>query len=41
MTALADCIFLEEPIPQELIDYIDYMGIIFELKAVAYRDLSS
>ena len=41
MTALADCISLEEPIPQELFEYIDKMGIIFELKAAAYRDLTS
>ena len=40
MTVLAECISLEEPIPYELFDFIERMGFICELKAVAYRDLS-
>ena len=38
---LADCISVEEPFPEGLLDFIDNMANICELRAVAYKDLSS
>lgn len=38
---LADCISLEEPIPEGLLDFIEQLGRILEIKAVAYKDLSA
>jgi len=37
MTVLADCISLEEPIPEDLLCFIDVMGNIYELRGTAYR----
>lgn len=39
MTVLADCISLEEPIPQDLLDFIAIMGKIYELRGTAYRSV--
>lgn len=41
MMVLADCISLEEPIPQELLDYISMMGKVYEIRAIAYKSLVS
>lgn len=40
MMILTDCISLEN-LSKELIEFINYMGEIIELRAVAYKDLSS
>lgn len=36
---LADCIALEEPLPEGLLEYIEQMSQVAELSAVAYKDL--
>ena len=37
MTVLADCISLEEPIPMDLIEFINHMGSVYELRGTAFR----
>jgi hypothetical protein len=39
MTVLADCISVEEPIPTDLLEFIDIMGHIYELRGTAYRSV--
>ena len=39
MMVLADCIALEEPLPEGLLDYFQNLSEIAELTAVAYKDL--
>lgn len=41
MMILADCIAVEEPIPQQLMDYIEEVSMVTELKAVAFKDVGS
>ena len=41
MMILTDCISLEEPIPEGLLDFIERMSDICEVRAVAYKDLQS
>ena len=39
MMILTDCIALEEPLPEGLLEFIQQMSEICELRAVAYKDL--
>ena len=39
MMVLADCISLEEPLPDGLLEYFQHMSEVAELSAVAFRDL--
>lgn len=39
MMILTDCISLEEPLPEGLLDFIQQMSYIFEIRAVTYKDL--
>jgi hypothetical protein len=39
MMILTDCIALEEPLPEGLLEFIQHMSEICELRAVAYKDL--
>lgn len=41
MMVLADCISFEGALPPDLLDYVQKMGEIFEIRAVAYKDLQS
>lgn len=41
MMVLADCIGLEEPISNELLEYISMMGKVYEIRAIAYKSLVS
>ena len=39
MMVLADCIALEEPLPQGMLEYFNHMSEVCELRAVAFKDL--
>lgn len=39
MLILTDCIALEEPLPEGLLDFIQHMSEIYELRGIAYKDL--
>ena len=39
MLILTDCIALEEPLPEGLLDFVQQMSEIYELRGVAYKDL--
>lgn len=39
MMVLADCIALEEPLPEGLLEYFSHMSEVCELRAVAFKDL--
>jgi hypothetical protein len=39
MMVLADCISLEEPLPEGILEYFQHMSEVAELSAVALRDL--
>lgn len=39
MMVLADCIALEEPLPEGLLGYFQHLSEVAELTAVAYKDL--
>lgn len=39
MMVLADCISLEEPLPDGLLEYFLHMSEVAELSAVSFRDL--
>lgn len=39
MLILTDCIALEEPLPEGLLDFIQKMSEVYELRGVAYKDL--
>ena len=41
MMVLTDCIALEEPLPEGLLDFIEQMSEICELRAVAFKDLQA
>ena len=41
MMVLADCISLEEPIPQQLFDFIEHVAHVSDLRAVVFKDVSS
>ena len=39
MLILTDCIALEEPLPEGLLDFVQKMSEVYELRGVAYKDL--
>ena len=39
MLILTDCIALEEPLPDGLLDFVQKMSEVYELRGVAYKDL--
>jgi len=39
MLILTDCIALEEPLPEGLLEFVQQMSEIYELRGVAYKDL--
>jgi hypothetical protein len=41
MMVLADCISIEGHLPEKLLEYINEVGEVCELRACAYKDLAS
>jgi hypothetical protein len=41
MMVLCDCIALEEPLPEGLLNFIQHMSEVCELRGAAYKDLSA
>ena len=39
MLILTDCIALEEPLPEGLLDFVQKMSEVYEVRGVAYKDL--
>lgn len=39
MLILTDCIALEEPLPDGLLDFVQKMSEVYEIRGVAYKDL--